>query len=68
MLSEKNILKTLSADPHPFIVNLAATFQDPRYLFMVLEYIVGGGEGDRSENLMDPLPQRRAKLQAWRAK
>lgn len=42
MLSEKNILKTLSAEPHPFIVNLAATFQDPRYLFMVLEYIVGG--------------------------
>lgn len=42
MLSEKNILKILSADPHPFIVNLAATFQDPRYLFMVLEYIVGG--------------------------
>ena len=42
MLSEKNILKVLSAEPHPFIVNLAATFQDPRYLFMVLEYIVGG--------------------------
>ena len=47
MLSEKNILKTLSAEPHPFIVNLAATFQDPRYLFMVLEYIVGGGENMR---------------------
>lgn len=42
MLSEKNILKILSTEPHPFIVNLAATFQDPRYLFMVLEYIVGG--------------------------
>lgn len=42
MLSEKNILSQLSIEPHPFIVNLASTFQDPRYLYMVLEYIVGG--------------------------
>jgi len=42
MLSEKNILSQLSIEPHPFIVNLASTFQDARYLYMVLEYIVGG--------------------------
>ena len=42
MLSEKDILWELSKDPHPFIVNLATTFQDSRYLYMVLEYIIGG--------------------------
>lgn len=39
MISEKQILTALD---HPFIVRLAATFQDPKYLYMVLEYIVGG--------------------------
>lgn len=39
MISEKNILSQLN---HPFIVRLAGTFQDVKYLYMVLEYIVGG--------------------------
>jgi len=39
MISEKQILLALD---HPFIVRLAVTFQDPKYLYMVLEYIVGG--------------------------
>ena len=39
MLSEKAILAALD---HPFIVTLGGTFQDPKYLYMVLEYIVGG--------------------------
>nr|CCA21380.1 cAMPdependent protein kinase catalytic subunit putat [Albugo laibachii Nc14] len=39
MLSEKSILLCLD---HPFVVNLAGTYQDPKYLYMVLEYIVGG--------------------------
>lgn len=39
MLSEKNILKCLD---HPFIVTLASTFQSPKYLYMVLEYVIGG--------------------------
>jgi len=39
MISEKNILSNLD---HPFIVRLSATFQDPKFLYMVLEYIVGG--------------------------
>ncbi|GLD94151.1 hypothetical protein PINS_up002762 [Pythium insidiosum] len=39
MLSEKSILLCLD---HPFIVNLAGTFQDPKYLYMVLEYVIGG--------------------------
>jgi len=39
MISEKQILMTLD---HPFIVRLGATFQDPKFLYMVLEYIVGG--------------------------
>jgi len=42
MKSEKNILEIVSANPHPFIVNLIAAFQDARYLYMVLEYVVGG--------------------------
>merc|ERR1719409_979933 len=37
--SEKAILKTLH---HPFIVNLFGSFHDSRYLYLVLEYIVGG--------------------------
>jgi len=37
--SEKEILLSLS---HPFIVNLFGCFHDPRYLYLVLEYVVGG--------------------------
>lgn len=40
--SETSILQLLSQDPHPFMVNLATTFQDDRYLYMVLEYVNGG--------------------------
>lgn len=39
MLSEKSILMCLN---HPFVVTLAGTFQDPKYLYMVLEYVIGG--------------------------
>ena len=39
MVSEKTILAKMD---HPFIVRLAGTFQDPKYLYMALEYIVGG--------------------------
>ena len=37
--SEKEILLSLN---HPFIVNLYGCFHDPRYLYLILEYIVGG--------------------------
>ena len=40
--SEKQILLSLSQDQHPFIVNLAASFQDPCYLYMVIECVIGG--------------------------
>jgi len=39
MMSETSILETLK---HPFIVNMYGKFHDQRYLYMVLEYIVGG--------------------------
>lgn len=39
MLSEKAILGALK---HPFIVNLFGTFHDSRYVYLVLEYVVGG--------------------------
>jgi serine/threonine protein kinase len=39
IISEKDILRSLS---HPFIVNMAGSFQDTSHLFMVLEFIVGG--------------------------
>jgi serine/threonine protein kinase len=39
MMSEKAILKSMN---HPFIVNMYGSFHDPRYLYLVLEYIVGG--------------------------
>jgi len=39
IMSEKAILASLK---HPFIVNMYGSFHDTRYIFMVLEYIVGG--------------------------
>ena len=39
MISEKSILSKMD---HPFIVRLAGTFQDEKYLCMALEFIVGG--------------------------
>jgi len=42
LTSEKEILFEVSKDPHPFIVNVAATFQDPKYLYIALEYVNGG--------------------------
>jgi len=39
IVSEKAILQTLK---HPFIVNLYGSFHDQRYIYMVLEYIIGG--------------------------
>jgi len=39
ILNEKNILSKID---HPFIVNLKCTFQDQRYVYLVMEYIVGG--------------------------
>lgn len=47
MLAEKAILEAISRGTeglkqHPFIVNLFGTFQDKKYLYMVLEYVNGG--------------------------
>lgn len=42
ILAEKNILAMLSKDQHPFIVNLAGSFQDECCLVMVLEMVIGG--------------------------
>jgi len=42
IMSEKEILLTLSKDPHPFVVNLVTTFNDEKYIYMVLDYIIGG--------------------------
>mmetsp|Transcript_97842 Transcript_97842/g.209879 ORF Transcript_97842/g.209879 Transcript_97842/m.209879 type:complete len:328 (-) Transcript_97842:282-1265(-) len=39
IISEKSILHQLH---HPFIVNMYGSFHDSRYIFMLLEYIVGG--------------------------
>lgn len=39
IVSEKAILSSLK---HPFIVNMYGSFHDPRYIYMILEYIVGG--------------------------
>ena len=42
MISEKKILQTLSKDSHPFIVHLMTSFQDETFIYMVLEYVIGG--------------------------
>lgn len=41
-MSEKEILIEMSKDPHPFVVNLMTTFNDEKYIYMVLDYIIGG--------------------------
>lgn len=42
ILSEKDILVELSLDPHPFMVNLVTTFNDEIFIYMVLDYVIGG--------------------------
>jgi len=37
--SEKEIISKVH---HPFIVNMLCTFQDVNYLYMIMEYIIGG--------------------------
>lgn len=40
--SENEILKTLSQNNgHPFIVNMATSFQDPAHIYMILEIVIG---------------------------
>lgn len=39
ILNERNILQSLD---HPFIVNMHGSFHDSMYVFMLLEYVVGG--------------------------
>lgn len=39
VIREKNIMASLD---HPFVVNLVATFQDERYLYMLIELVQGG--------------------------
>ena len=53
MISEKSILSRMD---HPFIVRLAGTFQDPKYLYMALEYIVGGEVGFLLSSLSELYP------------
>ena len=54
MLSKEKVVRTkqvqhtnneremLEAVQHPFIVNLWGTFQDPRNLYMVMDFVAGG--------------------------
>lgn len=49
IIAEKTILAHISdtndhslLEGHPFIVNLACTFQDNKFLYMLLEYVNGG--------------------------
>jgi hypothetical protein len=39
ILAEKAILQSLD---HPFIVNLHGSFQDRKYLYLIMEFVVGG--------------------------
>ena len=39
VIREKNIMASIE---HPFVVNLVATFQDDRHLFMLIELVQGG--------------------------
>ena len=39
IISERNILLDVH---HPFIVQLYGTFQDERYVYLIMEYVIGG--------------------------
>jgi len=39
IISEKKILSSIK---HPFVVEMMGTFKDDKYLYIVLEYVVGG--------------------------
>ena len=41
-INEKDILYEISKDQHPFIVKFWASFQDDKFLYMVLSFINGG--------------------------
>lgn len=42
LFSEKAVLLECRTDPHPFIIRLAATFQDERHLYIAMECTSGG--------------------------
>lgn len=42
MISEKQIMETISLNKHPFIVNMITSFKDERKLYILLEYVPGG--------------------------
>jgi serine/threonine protein kinase len=42
MISEKQIMETISLKKHPFIVNMITSFKDERKLYILLEYVPGG--------------------------
>ena len=39
-ISEKKLLSEIS---FPFIINMYASFKDTKFLYLVLEYSIGGG-------------------------
>ncbi|KNC69301.1 hypothetical protein SARC_18190, partial [Sphaeroforma arctica JP610] len=39
VVAEKNIMQKVS---HPLIVNLSASFKDPSYAYLVMDFLVGG--------------------------
>ena len=39
MKTEKKILEEVQ---HPFIVNLLGAFQDDKFLYLLLDYVIGG--------------------------
>ncbi|KAJ3101595.1 serine/threonine protein kinase, AGC [Phlyctochytrium planicorne] len=39
VMNERDLLRSVR---HPFIVNLLATFQDPKHLYLIMEYVPGG--------------------------
>uniref|UniRef100_A0A8C5LXP0 Protein kinase C n=1 Tax=Leptobrachium leishanense TaxID=445787 RepID=A0A8C5LXP0_9ANUR len=62
LVQENNIVRALSRDPHPFLVNIYASFQNMHYVFFLMEYVAGGDLHTHLEKSSGVFPLTRAKF------
>uniref|UniRef100_A0A8C5Q0V5 Uncharacterized protein n=1 Tax=Leptobrachium leishanense TaxID=445787 RepID=A0A8C5Q0V5_9ANUR len=60
ILGEKEALQTISSRPHPFLVNIFASFQTDTHTIFVMEYVAGGDLEMQIKKSPNGLPKPRA--------
>lgn len=48
VLREKNVMESIN---HPFLLNMAGSFQDENYIYFALELILGGGKSQTHDSI-----------------